>query len=148
MQTVERSVIVNVPLEIAYRHWADVTSFPSMMSTVKKVTRTGQDTYHWETSVGPVTQEFDARAEFQPDQRISWHSTSGEQNRGSVTFTREGQARTRVDVHLDYEPSNPVEKLVDDWTHLVGDDLTQALHKFKAIVEAETPPTGGATLGP
>src|SRR5579884_498189 len=102
MHTAEQSITVNAPISEVYRRWSDLTNFPSFMDTVESVTKTGPDTYHWKTSVGPVTQEFDARAEFNPDRSISWESTTGSPNNGQVTFAPEGQNRTRIDVQVSY----------------------------------------------
>lgn len=138
MDSVERSIVVDAPVDEVYRRWSDLTSFPTFMDNVKSVTKIGADTYHWKTSVGPVTQEFDTKAMFVPDQSISWRSTAGDQNAGTVTFTPEGAGRTKITVRLEYQPSNIVEKVGSSVTDTMGSDLENALHQFKAMVGSAT----------
>jgi|SRR5579875_362521 len=138
MHTAEQSIVVDAPISEVYRRWSDLTSFPSFMDSVESVTRTGQDSYHWKTSVGPLTQEFDASAAFTPDRSISWQSTSGPTNNGTVNFTPEGQNRTRIDVKLQYEPSNPVAKIGAQVTDQMDANLKSALQKFATQVNGVT----------
>jgi uncharacterized membrane protein len=136
MESAERSIVVNAPVDEVYRRWSDLTSFPTFMDDVKSVTKTGPDTYHWKTSVGPVTQEFDARATFVQDQSISWHSTTGDENAGTVDFTSEGPDRTKITVRLEFQPSNIIEKAGASLTDRMGNDLESALQKFKSMIES------------
>lgn len=138
MKTAERSIVVDAPVNEVYGRWSDLTSFPTFMDNVKSVTKTGPETYHWKTGVGPVTQEFDAKATFIPDQSIVWHSTSGDQNAGTVTFTGEGMDRTKITVCLEYQPGNVVEKAGANLTDTMGSDLETALQKFKSMTELGT----------
>ncbi len=135
METAERSIVVDAPIDEVYRHWSDLTSFPTFMDDVKSVTKLGPETYHWKTSVGPLTQEFDAKATFVPAHSISWRSTTGDDNTGTVNFTAEGPDRTKISVRLEYQPRNVVEKVGATLGDIMGSDLEDALEKFKSTIE-------------
>jgi uncharacterized membrane protein len=76
-----------------------------------------------------------------PDQRIAWHSISGDKNAGVVTFHRLDDNKSRVTLQLEYEPEGMLESLgaalgfVD---RNIGDDL----ESFKEMIESRGHETG------
>ncbi len=144
MSQVQESVDVDVPIRVAYNQWTQFESFPHFMGGVESITQTDATHNHWVTKIGGVTREFDTEVtEQHPDERVAWTSVGGDtRHAGVVTFHRLEDAKTRVMVQLDWEPSGLVEKLgsavgVDD--HQVKADTK----RFKEYVESHGAPTGG-----
>ncbi len=144
MSQVQESVDVDVPIRVAYNQWTQFESFPHFMGGVESITQTDATHNHWVTKIGGVTREFDTEiTEQHPDERVAWTSVGGDtRHAGVVTFHRLEDAKTRVMVQLDWEPSGLVEKLgsavgVDD--HQIKADTK----RFKEYVESHGAPTGG-----
>lgn len=112
MSDVTESVDVNVPASTAYAQWAKFETFPWFMAGVESVSKIDDTHTHWVTEVGGIRREFDAEiTEQHPDERIAWRSTAGEvRHAGVVTFEPLADQRTRVTVHLDWEPNGFAEK--------------------------------------
>ena len=133
------SVVVNVPVEICFRHWSNFELFPKIMRHVKKVEKTGPDTWHWEAQIDGLHEEWDAvMPEFIENQVISWRSTRGLKNSGTVTFIPMGQT-CRIAVHLMYDPPYGVigdlvaQMNVNERFH---NDLVEDLNNFKTAIES------------
>ena len=110
MQKVERSIDVNVPVQIAYNQWTQFEEFPRFMDAVDEVKQIDDTHLHWVARVAGQRKEWDAEiTEQTPDQRIAWNSTSGARNAGVVTFHRIDDKKTRVMLQLDIEPEGPIE---------------------------------------
>lgn len=142
MATVTSDIDVSVPISTAYNQWTQFESFPQFLSGVDEVVQKTDTQTHWKVSIAGVTREFDAAiTEQNPDERIAWKSTSGEDHAGVVTFHRLGDAETRISVQLDWTPQGIVEKAgallqVDDIQ--IGHDLK----KFKELIESNGFETG------
>lgn len=113
------------------------------MSGVEAITQLDDKRLHWVTRIAGIEREFDAEiTEQHPDERIAWTSIGGDtQQAGVVTFHRLDDAKTRVMVQIDWQPSDLVEKVgsainVDD--HRVKGDLD----RFKAYIEGRGHETG------
>ncbi|WP_182113385.1 MULTISPECIES: SRPBCC family protein [unclassified Actinotalea] len=152
---VEKTVLVNVPLSVAYNQWTQFEDFPHFMSGVKKVTQTSDDTLHWVVEIAGVKRQWDARIlEQVPDRKIAWAATEGVTNAGAVTFEDVGGGQTQIHLSLEYEPTGLVEK-VGDKLHVVENRAEHDLERFKTFIEAEGYATGawrgsvneGATIG-
>lgn len=143
MTQIQQSIDVDVPVRTAYNQWTQFESFPEFMSGVESITQLDDKRLHWVTSIAGVEREFDAEiTEQHPDERIAWASTGGDTKQGGVvTFHRLDDAKTRVMVQIDWQPSDLVEKVgsainVDD--HRVKGDLD----RFKDFIEARGHETG------
>ncbi|HTK10230.1 MAG TPA: SRPBCC family protein [Ktedonobacteraceae bacterium] len=98
------SVVVNAPVHQVYSLFSHFNDFPKFMSFVKEVTYQNETNSHWVADVAG-RHEWDAvNDQWVEDQQISWHSTQGLNNFGSVTFEPQGPAETKVDVSISYEP--------------------------------------------
>jgi uncharacterized membrane protein len=142
MTTVSADVEVDVPVRVAYDQWTQFESFPEFMSGVDEIRQQGDTMTHWVVSIGGVRREFDAKITEQvPDSVVAWQSVDGPQHRGRVTFRPEGAERTHVDVELDWEPADFVEKV---GAALQLDDLRvkRDLAKFKDFIESRGRETG------
>ncbi|WP_445155043.1 SRPBCC family protein [Arthrobacter sp. Hor0625] len=142
MATVQESIAVNVPLSQAYNQWTQFEDFPQFMSGVDAVRQLDDTTVHFQTSVGGVRRDYDARITSQdPDRQVSWESLDAPRNAGTVRFAELGPAETRVDVELSWEPGSATEKI----GAAVGLDSRQVaadLKRFKDFIEGRDFETG------
>ena len=142
MATVQESIAVNVPLSQAYNQWTQFEDFPQFMSGVDAVRQLDDTTVHFETSIGGVKRDYDARITSQdPDRQVSWESLDSPRNAGTVRFAELGPAETRVDVELSWEPDSATEKI----GAAVGLDSRQVgadLQRFKKFIEGRDFETG------
>ncbi len=98
------AVTVNAPVRQVYALFSHFNDFPKFMSFVKEVTYADDQHSHWVAEVAG-RHEWDAVNEnWVSDQQIGWHSTSGLDNFGKVTFEPSGSNQTRVDVFVSYDP--------------------------------------------
>ncbi|VTR77740.1 SRPBCC family protein [Cellulomonas hominis] len=140
--TVEKSLLVNVPVSVAYNQWTQFEDFPRFMGGVKKVTQLGDDRLQWVAEIAGVKREWEARIlEQVPDQKVAWAATEGATNAGAVTFEDVGGGQTSVRLHLEYEPEGLVEK-VGDKLNIVENQAEKDLERFKAFIEDEGYATG------
>ena len=136
------SVTVNAPVHQVYGLFTHFNDFPKFMSFVKEVTYYDDQRSHWVAEVAG-RHEWDALNEnWVEDQQIGWHSTSGLENYGKVTFQPTGSNQTLVDVFINYNP--PAGVLGDVGENLgVGSrfdsTLQHDLDNFARMVEQAPP---------
>jgi uncharacterized membrane protein len=142
METVERSITVDVPVTTAYNQWTQFEEFPRFMSGVEEVRQQGDTRLFWRANIGGKTVEWEAEIiEQKRDERIAWQSTTGAHNAGIITFTPVGENRTEVTVNLEYEPEGFVEN-VGSTVGLVGSKVEGDLERFKEFIESRGTETG------
>ena len=139
---VEKRILVNVPLSIAYNQWTQFEEFPQFMSGIKSVTQLDDERLDWVAEIAGVRRQWTARiVEQVPDKKISWAATEGATNAGSVTFEDVGGGQTQVHLVLEYEPEGLVEK-IGDKLNVVENKAEGDLDRFKAFIESEGYATG------
>lgn len=139
---VEESVLVNVPVSVAYNQWTQFEDFPRFMGGVKSVTQLGDDRLRWVAEIAGVKREWEARIlEQVRDSKVAWAATEGATNAGAVTFEDLGGGQTSVRLSLEYEPEGLVEK-VGDKLGVVENTAAKDLERFKAFIEDEGYATG------
>jgi len=142
METIEKNIEVNVPVREVYNQWTQFEDFPRFMEGVKSVRQLDDKRVHWEAEIGGKKKEWDAEIfEQQPDQRISWRSINGAQNRGTVSFQPLDETRTKVALNLTYEPEGLVER-VGGTLGVVAARVEGDLKRFKKFIEEK-----GASAG-
>lgn len=142
MATIEKSIVVDVPVRTAYGQWTQFEEFPRFMDGVESVRQLDDKRLHWCAKVMGKTKEWDAEiVEQTPDRTISWRSTSGARNDGTITFTGEGPSKTRIDVRMDVEPDGAVENM-GQWLGVVDRQVDADIHRFKEFIEGRPVPTG------
>src|SRR5689334_7209331 len=110
MDRIEKQIEVNVPVRTAYDQWTQFEEFPRFMEGVEYVKQINDKTLHWKAEIAGKVEEWDAVIEQQePDKRVAWHSTSGAQNSGAVSFQPLGANKTRVTLEMGYTPEGIVE---------------------------------------
>ena len=134
--TVDAEIEVGVPVATAYNQWTQFEEFPKFMEGVDEVRRLDDKLLHWEATVAGSHAEWDAKiTEQEPDRRIAWESVDGKRTRGTVTFEPKGPARSRVRLHMSYEPDGAAERAGS----VIGLDSRQIhadLARFRELVEA------------
>jgi carbon monoxide dehydrogenase subunit G len=139
---VEKSILVNVPLSIAYNQWTQFEEFPHFMSGVKSVTQLDDENLKWVAEIAGVRRQWNATIlEQVPDTKVSWAATEGATNAGSVTFEDVGGGQTQVHLVLEYEPEGLVEK-IGDKLNVVENQAEGDLNRFKEFIESEGYATG------
>src|SRR3954470_14108738 len=132
---IEKSIEIGAPVSEVFGAWADLTSLPQRISTVRNVTRAG-DRFHWEVEVGGQSFAWDAVVtQFIPQQALGWKSLAGPKHSGRITFApiRED---TLLHVQMNYAPPlgrasaimSPIEEQLESY-------VEHALHEFKASIE-------------
>ncbi|WP_159803065.1 SRPBCC family protein [Arthrobacter zhaoguopingii] len=135
--TVEKRILVNVPVSTAYNQWTQFEDFPQFMGGIKSVTQLSDDRLEWVAEIGGIRRQWEARIlEQVPDRKVSWAATEGATNAGSVTFEDLGGSQTSVTLFLEYEPEGLVEK-VGDKLNVVEKQAEGDLERFKAFIESE-----------
>jgi uncharacterized membrane protein len=142
MNSIEKSIVVDVPVRTAYNQWTQFESFPQFMEGVESVQQRGDKFTHWRANIGGKTEEWDAEiTEQTPDQRVAWRSTSGAYNAGAVRFQPMGSRQTQIYLRLDYMPEGVVEK-AGDALGMVERRVTGDLERFKKFIESRGGETG------
>ncbi|MHB9025150.1 MAG: SRPBCC family protein [Armatimonadota bacterium] len=134
----EASVLVNAAPSVCYERWTRLDDFPRLLRHIQQVTPSGGQTWHWEANIAGQHVEWDATAAWVPNESVSWSSTSGLRNSGTVTFVPEGNA-TRVLVRMMYDPPyGPIGDMVAERgrNDRVHQDLVEDLINFKNSVES------------
>ncbi|WP_346957816.1 SRPBCC family protein [uncultured Arthrobacter sp.] len=139
---VEKRILVNVPVSVAYNQWTQFEEFPHFMGGVKSVKQLSDERLEWTAEIAGVRRQWQARIlEQVPDQKVAWAATDGATNAGSVTFEDLGGGQTSVRLSLDYEPEGVVEK-IGDKLNVVEKQAESDLERFKAFIEDEGYATG------
>jgi uncharacterized membrane protein len=153
---VERSFLINRPVEEVYSFWRNFENLPKFMRHLKSVTVNGDKESTW-VARAPIAGSITWDAEIvdeQPNSFIVWRSKEGAMvpNNGSVLFERASDYHggTKVTVVLNYEP--PAGKLGSVFATMFGEDADQQvredLRRFKQLMEAgEVPTTVGQPHG-
>lgn len=139
---VEKSIVVNVPLDTAYNQWTQFEEFPKFMEGIEEVQQLNDKLTHWKVNIGGKRHEYDAEITEQvPDQVIAWRSTTSPYNAGRVSFQPEGTDSTRVTVVMEYEPEGVLEK-VGDFLGAAERRIEGDLQRFKEFIESRRVETG------
>jgi uncharacterized membrane protein len=141
METIEKSITVDVPVRTAYNQWTQFEEFPQFMSG-EEVRQRGDKNTHWRANIGGKSEEWDAEIiEQTPDQCVAWRSTTGAHNAGTVRFQPLGANQTRLTLRLDYDPEGVVEN-VGDALGVVERRVAGDLQRFKEFIESRGVATG------
>lgn len=142
MDSIEKSITVDVPVRTAYNQWTQFESFPAFMEGVEEVRQITDKKLHWRAEIAGKTEEWDAEiVEQTPDRRVSWRSTSGAHNAGTVSFQPMGANQTQVTLRMEYKPEGVVEK-VGSALGLVDGRVKGDLERFKKFIESRGAATG------
>jgi len=142
MENVQKSIEVDVPISVVYNQWTQFEEFPKFMQGVEEVRQLSPTRIYWRADIFGKQKEWEAEIYEQiPDQRISWQSTAGTRNTGSVQFEKLGANRTKVSLSLSYEPESGLEK-VGDALGILSFRVQGDLDRFKEFIEKQGMETG------
>ena len=142
MAKIEKDIVVDVPVKVAYDQWTQFESFPEFMEGVKEVVQLDEKRLRWCAEVAGKDEEWEAEITDQvPDRHIAWRSVTGAPNAGSVTFQPAGDGKTKVMLELMYEPRDAAEK-VGDALGFLERQVSADLKRFKEFIETHGAPTG------
>ena len=142
MPRIQKDVVVNVPIRVAYDQWTQFESFPQFMEGVKEVVQLDEKTLRWHASIAGKDEEWEAEITDQvPDKHIAWRSTTGAPNAGSVIFEPKAPDQTRVSLEISYEPRDTAEK-VGDALGVLERRVDGDVKRFKSFIEKQQAPTG------
>ena len=142
MSTIEKSIDVHVPVQVAYNQWTQFEEFPRFMEGIEEVKQLDEKRLHWRANIGGKEKQWDATiTEQAPDQRIAWRNTTGSTNAGVVTFHFINDNTTRIMLQLEYEPEGVVEN-AGDIVGVVSRRVQGDLQRFKEFIEARGTETG------
>jgi uncharacterized membrane protein len=142
MSRVQKTIDVDVPVHTAYDQWTQFEDFPRFMDGVKSVEQLDDTRLHWKAVIAGQQKDWDAQIlEQRPDEMVSWASTSGARNAGTVTFERLADARTRVSVLMEVEPEGALET-VGEAVGVLDARVEGDLQRFKEFIEQRGAPTG------
>jgi uncharacterized membrane protein len=142
---VERSVVVNRPVQEVYQFWRNFENLPRFMDHLESVTVLDENRSHWVAKAPAGTRvEWDATIHNEiENELIAWRSLpkADVNNAGSVHFTPTGDGVTEVRVVLSYQP--PAGKLGAAVAKLLGEEpstqVDDDLRRFKQVMEAAVP---------
>jgi len=72
MAKIQKDIVVDVPVSVAYAQWTQFESFPQFMDGVKEVVQLDEKTLRWHASIAGKDEEWDAEiTEQHPDSVIA-----------------------------------------------------------------------------
>ena len=108
---VEKSLLVDAPVERVFSYWRDLSNLPQWMSHVREVRNLGGDRYHWVVD-GPAGVPVEWESEllnYVENREMTWHTVGDSQvgNVGRIRFEPE-EGGTRIHVQMRYMPPGGV----------------------------------------
>jgi uncharacterized membrane protein len=142
MAKIEKDIVVDVPVNVAYNQWTQFESFPEFMEGVKEVVQLDEKRLRWCADIKGKDEEWEAEITDQvPDRHVAWRSVTGTPNAGSVRFQPDKEGQTKVSLELTYEPRDAAEK-VGDALGFLERQVSADLERFKEFIESRGAPTG------
>lgn len=136
MESVEKSIEVEVPIQEVYNQWTRFERFPRFMQGVEEVRQVDDRHLHWIAEIDGKKKEWNAEIyENIPERRIAWRSTEGMRNSGVVELLRKDAQHTRVTLKVDYEPEISSEHS-DEALEVVTQRVEGDLERFKDLVQS------------
>jgi uncharacterized membrane protein len=140
--SIDAEIEIGVPVTTAYNQWTQFEEFPQFMEGVDEVKQLDDTQLHWAATIAGRHAEWDAKIiEQKPDRRITWESVDGKRTRGTVTFEAKGPARSRVRLHMSYQPDSPAEQ-VGSAMGLDSRRIHADLARFRELIEKRQAATG------
>ena len=140
---VQQSIDVAVPISETYNAWTEFESWPEFMHRIESAEQVDDATVSFQAKIWGINKRFEADiVEQKPDERIEWNVTEGYAHTGVVTFHSLSENLTRIDLSLDVQPSNIIDK-ASRGMRFVKRAVRGDLHRFKAWVELADEPKDG-----
>ena len=140
---IEQSVDIGAPRKETYNQWTQFEDWPDFMHRLENVEQADDTTVSFQAKAWGITKRFEAEiVEQRPDERIEWNVTEGFAHTGVVTFHELSDRLTRIELTMDVEPSNVVDK-ASRGMRFVKRAVRGDLHRFKAYMELNEKAEGG-----
>ncbi|MCB5189805.1 SRPBCC family protein [Methylobacillus arboreus] len=141
MPTIEKTIDVKVPINLAYNQWTQFEAFPNFMPNILKVTQLDDTHISWVADAGARTIEWQVEiVEQVPDHHIAWRSVSGGHNSGVVSFQHVDPHSTRVRLEIKYENTGQSDSSVRT---VLEEKIKEDLELYRQLLESRKAPTGG-----
>lgn len=150
MTRVEQAIEVAVPPHTAYNQWTRFEQFPRFMQGVQEVRQIDAAHLHWVAECDGRKMEWDTELTEQvPDQLVSWRSTSGAPNTGTVRFTPLAGDRTQVTVLMESDSPRDGGGTPPD-EKMLSERVREDMQRFKVLLETQGTDAGaeGGQSGP
>jgi uncharacterized membrane protein len=140
---IQQAIDIALPRSVVYDHWTRFEDWPEFMHRVESVEQVDDATVSFQVKMWGINKRFEADIlEQRPDERIEWNVTEGYAHTGLVTFHELAENLTRVDLTLDVQPSNVIDK-ASRGMRFVKRAVRGDLHRFKAYAELDHEPEPG-----
>lgn len=140
---IEESIVIRVPVKVAYEQWTQFEQFPRFMEGVRDVRQDSKRLLHWKAEIGGQAVEWSSEIVEQiPDQRIAWRNLGDRRGGGVVTFHHLSSDTCKIMVQIAYEPENSLQK-VGEALGLVRRRVRADLDRFRDFIEKRDEATGG-----
>ncbi len=134
---IQQSIDVAVPIKRAYNYWTSFEDWPEFMHRIESAEEVDDTTVSFQAKIWGINKRFEAEiVEQHPEERIEWNVTDGYSHTGVVTFHPLAKNLTRIDISLDVQPENLIDK-ASRGMRFVKRAVRGDLHRFKAYVELE-----------
>jgi uncharacterized membrane protein len=134
---IQQAVDVAVSAKDAFNHWTEFEDWPKFMHRIESAERVDDTTVSFQAKIWGISKRFEAEiVEQRPDERIEWNVTQGYAHTGVVTFHPLSPNLTRIDVSLDIQPANLIDK-ASRGMRFAKRAVRGDLHRFKAYVELD-----------
>lgn len=143
MPTIEKTIDVKVPVNIAYNQWTQFETFPNFMDSVVNVKQLDDRHVWWLAQIGGQAVEWEAEITEQvPDDHIAWRSVSGVRNTGVVSFQHVDVHSTRVRLEIEYE-TDTLAGTAASMMGMLERKIAEDLERYRQLLESRKAPTGG-----
>jgi uncharacterized membrane protein len=141
---IQQAIDIAAPVTQVYNHWTDYEDWPEFMHRIENAEMVDDTTVSFQAKIWGISKRFEAEiVEQRPDERIEWNVTEGYAHTGVVTFHPLSENLTRIDLSLDIQPSNIIDK-ASRGMRFVKRAVRGDLHRFKAYVELDKEPKKGS----
>jgi uncharacterized membrane protein len=134
---IQQSIDVALPVEEVFNHWTEYEDWPEFMHRIDSADQIDETTVSFQAKIWGISKRFEAEVvEQRPDERIEWNVTDGYAHTGVVTFHQLADNLTRVDLSLDIQPANIIDK-ASRGMRFAKRAVRGDLHRFKAYAELD-----------
>jgi uncharacterized membrane protein len=134
---IQQAVDVAAPVKEVFNHWTEYEDWPDFMHRIEGAEQVDDCTVSFQAKMWGITKRFEAEiVEQRPDERIEWNVTEGYAHTGVVTFHPLSDNLTRIELSLDIEPANIIDK-ASRGMRFAKRAVRGDLHRFKAYAELD-----------
>ena len=134
---IQQSIDIAVPVAQVFNHWTEYEDWPEFMHRIESAEEIDETTVSFQAKIWGISKRFEAEiVEQRPDERIEWNVTDGYAHTGVVTFHPLAENLTRIDLSLDIQPANIIDK-ASRGMRFAKRAVRGDLHRFKAYVELD-----------